>query len=787
MTQFFSIGRKAPPGFDPTRPTKRMLLTGVITLHCDDLEQAYALLPEFISRVQGIVLTQGKKFSQKFISEQLIHLQLPSHLMPEASTLAQATMELMGDRQIALDHSKNMSIELTRIQDALSRTKRSYNDNMDRLIRRADEINRMFELSMIGSFRTNLAGKLILANPALLQIIGYESLEALNRVGVRETYQNPKDRQKLTSMALEAPVSSFETTLIRGDGIPVDVLLSAYVVNGDNGEPRFLEGNMINHTARKKAMEDLRQANLTLEHERNMFIGGPVVVFNWKNAENWPVTYVSPNVEDIFGYTPAELLSGEIHYSSLIHAGDQERVSIEVAHGIQTKGSSFSHQPYRILRKDGQTIWIDDFTTILWDENGNATHFLGYVVDITKRIDAAAEKESLERQLQHAQKLESLGVLAGGIAHDFNNLLMAILGNADLVLEELEPDAPSYLMVKEIGRASMRAADLAKQMLAYSGRGRFVLETINASRLLEEMGNILEITISRNVTLKFDLTPQIPTFEGDATQIRQVIMNLITNAAESIGNKPGLVALSTGQRFCDRRFFETKASTLLLLAESRMPAKTYVFIEVQDTGCGMDRPTMDKIFDPFFTTKFTGRGLGMSAVLGIIRGHKGAIEVESACGVGTTFRIYFPVTETAASPTRQRIKATHDDSPWRGDGTVLVVDDEKTVLTVASGMLKCLGFNSVTASSGELATEIVREGKQEFTCVLLDLTMPKMNGAATFRAMRKINPRLKIVLCSGYSQQDATKEFADLGLADFLQKPYSLARLRGTLRRLNAK
>ena len=242
-----------------------------------------------------------------------------------------------------------------------------------------------------------------------------------------------------------------------------------------------------------------------------------------------------------------------------------------------------------------------------------------------------------------------LGVLAGGIAHDFNNLLMAILGNAGLALEELSSLSPARGSIEEIEKAATRAAELAKQMLAYSGKGRFVVEPIDVCRLVEEMAHLLEVSISKKVVLKYDFADDLPTIDGDVTQIRQVVMNLITNASEAIGGKTGVIALSTGTMYCDRACLDEINDTVRAGLDRPLPEGAYVYFEVADTGCGMDAKTIEKIFDPFFTTKFTGRGLGMSAVLGIVRGHKGALMISSEVGRGTTFRVLFPVTERLRS------------------------------------------------------------------------------------------------------------------------------------------
>ncbi len=401
--------------------------------------------------------------------------------------------------------------------------------------------------------------------------------------------------------------------------------------------------------------------------------------------------------------------------------------------------------------------------------------------DITQIKKAEEEKRALERQVQHAQKLESLGVLAGGIAHDFNNLLMGILGNADLALNELSPVSPARRNLQEIEKASRRAADLAKQMLAYSGKGRFVVQPINGNELVEEMAHLLEVSISKKNVLKFNFAENLPIFDGDATQIRQVVMNLITNASEAIGERSGIIALSTGAIHCDRAYLDNVSEMLRAALGEPLPEGVYTYFEVADTGCGMDAETIEKIFDPFFTTKFTGRGLGMSAVLGIVRGHKGALKIHSETKKGTTFRLLFPANELPNDGVAVAGKGEAPRQDWRGSGTVLFADDEEVVRTVGSQMLERLGFNVLTAPDGREALKVFGEHPAEIVCMFLDLTMPHLDGEETFSEIRRLSPDVPVILCSGYDEQDATRRFAGKGLAGFIQKPFTIAALKEKL------
>ena len=311
-------------------------------------------------------------------------------------------------------------------------------------------------------------------------------------------------------------------------------------------------------------------------------------------------------------------------------------------------------------------------------------------------------------------------------------------------------------------------------MLAYSGKGRFVIEALNLSEVVEEMAHMLEVSISKKAILKHNFADNLPAIEADVAQVRQIIMNLITNASEAIGDRSGVISISTGAMECDRAYL---SETYL---DEELAEGLYVYIEVADTGCGMDEETQIKVFDPFFTTKFMERGLGLAAVLGIVRGHKGALKVYSELGKGTTFKALFPASEAESVALAA---AEHDAlESWRGSGTILVVDDEETVCTIAKRMLEWMGFDVLMAGDGREALEVFRDHADEIDCILLDLTMPRMDGEQAFRELRRIRSDVRVIMSSGYNEQEVTQRFAGKGLTGFIQKPFQLAGLAEKLR-----
>ena len=393
-------------------------------------------------------------------------------------------------------------------------------------------------------------------------------------------------------------------------------------------------------------------------------------------------------------------------------------------------------------------------------------------LEIRRREAAEEARRALETQLLQTQQLESLGVLAGGIAHDFNNLLTSIIGYCDVAQLELPIGSTAASMLEQAVNGSRQAAELTQQMLAYSGKGSFIVGPVVLSQLVLDTSRLLEVSISKKCVMRFDLMENMPACEADATQLRQVIMNLIINASDAIGDRSGVIPVTTGAAWCDAQYLE-KNHVNDDLAEG-----LYVHLEVADTGAGMTPETKARIFDPFFTTKFTGRGLGLAAVLGIVRGHGGALRVYSELGRGTGFKILLPA-DTSTTSTAPVL--TPSEKAWRGHGTVLVADDEESIRAVLTHVLVKQGFDVITACDGREAVDLFREHAHLDPLVLLDLTMPHLDGAAAFREMRNIRPDVRTIMRSGYNEQSVSARFAGKGLIGFVQKPFRVAELREIL------
>jgi PAS domain S-box-containing protein len=408
----------------------------------------------------------------------------------------------------------------------------------------------------------------------------------------------------------------------------------------------------------------------------------------------------------------------------------------------------------------------DGVRQVMWN------HVISYGADgevdvVTSLGDDITERLAHEEITRQSQKLESLGVLAGGIAHDFNNLLTAIIGHNDLALRTA--DSSTRVHLEKVAQTARRLADLTGQMLAYSGRRQVELKPVDLNTVVREMTDLIRVSIPKRIGIVYDLAEDLPMVEGDPTQLEQVLLNLVTNAAESIQKQSGRITVCTQRRSLDN------GEISLLFNGMDLQAGQFAELTVQDNGSGIPAEKLSRIFDPFFTTKFTGRGLGLAVLQGIVRGHHGGVRVESEVGMGTTFYVYFPVRKGKNVVATGPEAGNGSDSAQRqrsGSGTVLITDDEEPVRTLAAEILKQDGFQTLEAPDGECGVELYKQHRDEIVVVLLDLTMPGMGGQATYQELRRLNPDLPIVLTSGYSNTEISRQFSATPPVSFIQKPF---------------
>jgi two-component system, cell cycle sensor histidine kinase and response regulator CckA len=473
-------------------------------------------------------------------------------------------------------------------------------------------------------------------------------------------------------------------------------------------------------------------------------------------------------------------LHGRTHAGELIGLSPTEifgpglPLFLEVCRSSIRSGNRLVDYEIQTTGPDGQ-IRFFLLNLIGFCENDRLVRSWGSQREITERKKAEAERVAMERKLLETQKLESLGVLAGGIAHDFNNLLTGIVGNAGLVRLELPPDSPTAAHIRQIESAALRAAELCQQLLAYAGKGRFLVESLDLNELIEGTLSLLRLSVGKQAHLQLELGHALPAVMADATQIRQIVMNLVINAADAIGAQPGVITLRSGSRYVHTNELSAWA------ADPGLPEGEYVFLEIGDTGCGMPPETLRRMFEPFFTTKFAGRGLGLAAVLGIVRGHRGALKVTSELGRGSAFTLFLPA---AGAPLEIGSDVRSAPAAWQHSGTVLVVDDEECVRTVTEYVIATFGFDTVAAENGEAALATFAAEPDRFVFVLLDLIMPGLSGQQVLTQLRRIRPDQRVLMVSGYSENDSASPFGSDGRTAFLQKPFTREVLERKLRTL---
>jgi len=489
-------------------------------------------------------------------------------------------------------------------------------------------------------------------------------------------------------------------------------------------------------------------------------------------APGGSVTEFNREAERVLGWSQAAAV-GRDFLPSFVTQASRATVAADIRMALA--GEPTHAFEARWLARDGGERVMACGTTRLVDDDGRAVGVLLCAQDVSERKQAEDARLALERRLLEAQKLESLGVLAGGIAHDFNNLLVSVLGNASLALSELPPHAPACEALRRIERAARRGSELTREMLAYAGKDVIALERVDVNALVAETSDLLSVSIGNKVAMAYDLAPGLPEIEGDPTQIRQVIMNLVINASEAIGGAEGTITVCTGVVGLGP---EALRDTLHPPEAAPGP---HVCVEVRDTGCGMDAATVAKVFDPFFSTKLTGRGLGLATVLGVVRRHRGALAVTSAPGRGTTFRVYLPAAGTAARLEPPAAVAAPAPGEGREERTVLLVDDEEDVRAVTAHMLERLGCSVLQAGDGREGVDVFRAHARRIDAVIVDLTLPRLSGDRVFREIRSIRPDACVILMSGYSDEKTTGGLAEAGLAGFLRKPFSVADLEKAL------
>ena len=615
-------------------------------------------------------------------------------------------------------------------------------------------LKRSQEIAHLGSWELDLASNRLTWSDEVYRIFGLQPQE------FDATYQaflervHPDDRTAVDAAYSGSLRDGRESYEIEHRVVRKDTGEIRYVrekcqhVRDAQGRVELSLGMVHDVTEHKQAGEALAASENRLRALLESAAQGVVAV-----DETGRILLVNARTEDLFGYSREELIGQPLEllvpeHLQALHAGYRRQYfesprTRQMGAGLDLRGR----------KKDGSDISME--ISLSFVEEGGKRLALALITDI-------AERKQAEERLRQTQKLESLGLLAGGVAHDFNNLLVGVIGNASLAQELLPPDHAAVELMDAVLKAGEQAAHLTRQMLAYSGKGKFLVEPLSLSALIPDMCGLVRPSISKKIGLQLDLEEDLPRVEADRGQVQQVFMNLAINAAEAIGSE-GLITVRTGVQDVDEPYLRLRPE-LGALAPGR-----YVCLEVRDTGSGMDEATKARIFDPFFSTKFTGRGLGLAAVSGILRGHRCGITVSSAPGRGSCFTVLFPATTRAAG----KGPVVGRDASLRGAGTILVVDDEQFVREMAQRALERHGYTVLMADGGAEAIDVFRRHPGEIALVVLDLSMPHMSGEEALLELRKIRPEVKVVVSSGYSESEAMPLFDGQRVSGFVQKPYT--------------
>ncbi len=637
---------------------------------------------------------------------------------------------------------------------------------MEPFLKNGGIFEKLFDKLPVGMVITDLSGRAVAMNKEIQKMLGYSERE------FREM-QNPDfyiigDREKLyDTLDRQGEVAGLEMPAKHKNGHVVWLDINISEIKLREERPYYLLV-ALDITERMRAEIELRE---NLENTRLILEAIPDMVFRL-NEDGVFLDYKADvkdlfrEPEDFLGKRFTEVLPSKV-------SGVMER---HFKRALENR--ELQEFEYELDVGGKKRFWQARLVG-----NPDKGYVIGSVHDVTDIKDAFEKKLTVDRRIQESQKLESLGIMAGGIAHDFNNILMAVIGNAEMAMEAVDSSSAARANIEEILIASNRAVDLTGQMLAYSGRGKFNVTGADLSSLVKDIKNLIASAVSKQIKVRYSLQDDLPVILCDPTQIKQALINIVINASEAIGEEEGTITISTGTTRYDEETAHAPPPSAEGGAESPCLKRDCVYLEIADTGSGMSDEVMPRIFEPFFTTKFTGRGLGMAAVEGIVRGHKGLIKIDSSEGDGTVARVIFPFGgEASADLSIEKKERPERDDIFEIEGRILVVDDEETVKNLACRLLEHAGFETISASDGRAALAQFRRFRDEIGCVLLDLTMPQMDGEKTFREMRRLSPQIPVILTSGYNERDVMDRFNGLAPSGFLKKPYKRKTLLEKLR-----
>jgi len=623
----------------------------------------------------------------------------------------------------------------------------------------------IFEAAPFGILIADAAGYILEANEVFFRLLGYDHNEIKKLTFMDITH--PDDREetrKLSRKARDGKISSyqFEKRYLKKNGDTLWGIVRATAIKDSDGQLQYWLGLIEDITQQKAAKEALKQSG-----RRYINILESIEEGYFEVDLKGNFTFFNDRVCEIIGY-PREQLMGmnNRQYTTPVAS----RKIFTLFNQVFKTGEPAKITKYEIIRKDGTKKILEGSASLIRNSANEPSGFRGIMHDVTDRIQAEKEKERLESQVLHAQKMEAIGTLAGGIAHDFNNLLMGFQGNISLMLMDLDEDHPHSEFLHNMERYVKRGSELTRQILGFARGGKYQVKTINLNNLINKSADMFSRT-KKEITIHKKFQEGLWSVEVDQGQIEQVLLNLFVNSWQAMPGGGNL-------------FLETENVTLEENDYDKPYAISpgrYVRISVSDTGIGMDKATQERIFEPFFTTKGVGRGtgLGLASTYGIIKNHNGIINVYSEEGHGTTFRIYLPAS------TKQVIKEkARPELLEVGTEMILLVDDEEMVADIGKDMLEKLGYKILVAHGGTEAIKMFSANRDQVKLVILDMIMPDMSGGETFNRLKAIKPDAKILLSSGYSLNGRASKIMQQGCNGFIQKPFNLKQISRRIREI---
>jgi len=653
----------------------------------------------------------------------------------------------------------------------------SEHQQVEQELREAKEsLANFFEHAVLGMYRTSVEGRPLMLNPALCEMSGYASFEAV----VQEYEQRPKEDLEINptysrkrfrrEIEEKGHVVGLESPWTKPNGEVVMLRECAWIVRDAAGKPKYYEGIFEDITERKRMEKALLESQQQYEDLAATIRVGTYILRSKSNGAR-AFEYVSPRMATILGSSPDSLLQDGQSVNRIIHPEDLDSFLIANQQSIQ------QHEPFNWHGRAivaGTLRWLHfESTPKLLPDGEILWH--GFVVDITEGKLLEAEKAALLAQNHQLKKSESLGRMASSIAHHFNNKLQAVLGNLELI-NALPKGADPTRFLAMAKKGAEKAAEVSRSMLIYLGQTTLKREPCRLADCCKDLSPLLQQALPSSLTLEMSFPIQSPTVEANAEQLQQLLTNLLNNAGEAMEDRPGTVNLSL--RTCSANEIATAHRFPYTWQPDQL---TYACLEVADHGCGIVEADLDKIFDPFFSTKFVGRGLGLAVVLGIVQAHRGAITVTSKLGQGSVFRVYFPVVVEAVRNPPGPIVQPLPSEVFAPGGTLLLVDDDSMLLETSRVMAEMLGFTVLTAHDGVAALEIFQQHRVEIRLVITDLTMPRLDGWGTLAALRRIDPDLPVILASGHDKAQVLADTHPERPQAFLSKPFGLAQLREAL------